>query len=268
MFNLFRMDCRRLFKSRSFYIILAIVATLVFLVVLLVSTISDPQVLDAMQANGAEIDDTDRWHSEEIRQMTQLHFVDECLNSVVLLALTGIGVTLLAGGDFSSGYIKNICFAKPRRYGYVFSKILLTGIYSGILTVLGVFLSLAFPPLLGLHPAADPFLRILQYTFWLWLPHWALGLMALALVLLTRSSTLGIVMAILSGSGLTATLTQLFCQQFHWPALEQYLLGSVAYRQCVPFLKAPQMAMILACVAGWGAVYTAVSLFSMEKKDI
>ena len=145
MFNLFRMDCRRLFKSRSFYIILAIVATLVFLVVLLVSTISDPQVLDAMQANGAEIDDTDRWHSEEIRQMTQLHFVDECLNSGVLLALTGIGVTLLAGGDFSSGFIKNICCIKPRRRDYVLSKFALSGIYSGIITLLSVLVMLLSP---------------------------------------------------------------------------------------------------------------------------
>jgi len=40
----------------------------------------------------------------------------------------------------------------------------------------------------------------------MWLPHWAFALMALALVLLTRSSTLGIILSLVAGGGLTAVL--------------------------------------------------------------
>ena len=200
--------------------------------------------------------------------MTQLEFASECLESGFLLVMIGIGMTLFVHGDFSSGYIKNICFARPRRWEYVLSKILTAGVYSGILTILSVLFSLVFPFLFGLHPEANPVGSILQYAFWMWLPNWAFGLMGLGLVLLTRSSTLGIIMAILSGGGAVAVLLQSLCLQLGWPNLAQYMLSMVVNYQCVPMLGAKQMVMILACAAGWGLVYTAGSLLTMEKRDI
>ncbi len=267
MFNLIRMDCRRLFKGRNFYIVLAVTAILILMVILLVSVVSDPQTLDAMQSNGAEIDDIDRRMSEQIHHMSQLEFAEECLNSGFLLMMAGIGMTLFVSQDFASGYVKNICFVRSR-HGYVLSKALLAGVYSVLLTAIGVLLSLLCPVLFGLHPAADSVRHILQYAFWLWLPHWSFSLMTLALVLLTRSSTLGIILSILSGGGVTATLLQMVCRQLHWPPIETYLLSTVAGRQCIPFLGMPQIRMILLCTAGWSLVYLAASLFTLEKQDI
>lgn len=267
MFNLLRMDCRRLFKSRNFYITLAITTILLLLVVLLASVVSDPNTLNAMQSNGAEVDDIDRQMSEWIHTMSQLEFAEECINSGLLLMMIGVGMTLFVNSDFTSGYIKNICFTRPR-YAYVLSKALLAAVYSGLLTAAGVLLSLAFPLLFGLRPTADSIGHILQYTFWLWLVHWAFGLMALALALLTRSSTLGIIFSVLSGGGVIATLVQMVCQQLHWPALENYLLCVVVSRQCVPFLGMPQIRTILLCTAGWSLVYLTISLLTMKKQDI
>ena len=56
MFNMLCMDLRRLFRSRSFYIILGVTAALILLVVLLTSVVSDPETLDDMRASGAEIE--------------------------------------------------------------------------------------------------------------------------------------------------------------------------------------------------------------------
>ena len=64
MFNLLRMDLRRLFKSRSFYIILSVTAVLLILVTIMAQSLSDPETLDAMEAQGAEIDESDRMMSE------------------------------------------------------------------------------------------------------------------------------------------------------------------------------------------------------------
>ena len=47
------------------------------------------------------------------------------------------------------------------------------------------------PYLYGMRPVPNTAPEILRYLFWMWLPHWAFALMALALVLLTRSTTLG-----------------------------------------------------------------------------
>ena len=192
MFNLLRMDLRRLFRSQNFYIMLGATTVLLFLLLLLVASISDPNTLDAMQSNGAEITESDRAMSDEIRSVSCLEIAHECLSSGFLLIITGIGMTTFINSDFSSGYIKNICFVQPRRRNYVLSKILLAGVYSGIVTVIGILVSLVLPLLLGMRPALSPIPAILQYAFWMWLPNWAFGLMALALVTLTRSSVLAV----------------------------------------------------------------------------
>jgi len=262
------MDLRRLFRSRSFYIVQAVTVGLTLMVILLAATMSDPKFLDSMEADGAEISEYDRQEGAEIRGMSQLELAYECFNSGILLFMAGIGMTLFVHNDFSSGYIKNICFARPRRRDYVFSRILIAGVYSALLVIVGVLTSIVGPFLFGMHPSGDPLPAILQYAFWLWLPHWAFSLLALVCVLLTRSSTLGIIMTLISGGGLFAVLLEKLCPRYGWPLLSEYLLRMVVGRQCIPRLEAPQMVMILACAVGWGLAYAVGSLFVMEKRDI
>ena len=52
MFNLVKMDIRRLLKSRNFYIVLAVTAGLLMMLVCLVSSVAAPETMDAMQAQG------------------------------------------------------------------------------------------------------------------------------------------------------------------------------------------------------------------------
>ena len=181
MFNMLKMDLRRLFKSRNFYIILGVTAVLILMVAMLTAVVSDPETLDSMGVSGAEIDEIDRKMLEEIRNMTQLDLAYETLGGGFLLLMTGIGVTIFVGSDFTSGFVKNICCAQPRRVNYVLSKALTAGVYSGIITLLGTLLILLAPYLYGMRPVPNTAPEILQYLFWMWLPHWAFALMALAL---------------------------------------------------------------------------------------
>lgn len=266
MLSLLKMDVLRLVKSRSFYIILGVTAALIVSLVLMVAGISDPEVIDAMAAQGAEIDLEDQQTLEYIKSMDQLAFVHETLGSGFLLVIAGIGMTLFAGGDFSSGYIKNICFARPRRWDYVLSKLLLAGVYSGLLTALGVLLSLLSPRLVGLRLAAAPLSQLTRYAVLMWLPCWAFSLMALTLVLLTRSSTLGIILSLVSGGDLTVILAGALCGRLGLPPVEQYFLSSVVRDLCAPQTGAA--ALILACAAGWSVLYAAVSLAAIKNQDI
>lgn len=269
MFNLLRMDLRRLFRTRSFYIVLAVTAGFLVLMVAMVAAVTDPEKLDALQSTGmVVVEGDDRQMAEEIRGMSQLDFIHECLGSGFLLMMTCIGVTLFVNGDFSSGYVKNICFARPRRPEYVMSKVLVAGVYSAILTILGILLLVTLPILAGLPLTASPVGHILQYGFWIWLPCWVFGLTGILLVVLTRGTTLGILAAVFSGGGVVAMLVQALCQKFGWPDFAQYMLSMVVSRQCAPILGMEQIAMILACAAGWGLVYLTVSLLTMEKRDI
>ena len=268
MFNLLRMDLQRLFKSRSFYIILTVTAVLLVLVTVMAYAVADPELMDAMEAQGAEITEADRRMSEYIQNMSQLDLMHETLGSGFLLVMTGIGMTLFVNGDFSSGFIKNICCINPRRRDYVLSKIALAGIYSGIITVLSVLLMLLSPVLIHMHPVPDSIAQIGQYVLWMWLPHWAFALMALALVLLTRNTTLGIILSLVSGSGLTAALVGTLGRLLRWPPLEQFFLSSVVAGVYVPQEGVSQAGMILACTAVWAVIYGAGSLLVMEKRDI
>ena len=268
MFNMLRMDLRRLFKSRSFKIILLVTAALILMVSLLTAVVSDPEALDDMGAHGAEIDEIDRTMSEEIRNMTQLDLAHETLGGGFLLIIVGIGVTLFVNGDFSSGFVKNICCAQPRRASYVLSKALAAGIYSGIITLLGVVLILLAPYLYGMRPVPSAIPDILQYLFWMWLPHWAFALMALALVLLTRNTTLGIILSLVAGGGLTAVLVGTLGKLLRWPPLEQFFLSSVVKGIYAPQNGIAQGWMILACTIAWAVIYGIGSLLSMEKRDI
>ena len=268
MFNMLRMDLRRLLKSRSFNTILVVTAALILMVSLMAAMVSDPEMLDNMDAHGAEIEEIDRQMSEEIRNMTQLDLAHETLGGGFLLIIVGIGVTLFVHGDFSSGFIKNTCCAQPRRIRYVLSKALAVGVYSGIITLVGVVLILLAPYLFSMHPVPSPIPDILWYLFWMWLPHWGFGLMALALVLLTRSTTLGIILSLVAGGGLTAVLLGTLRNLLHWPPLEQYLLASAVKGVYIPKSGMTHVGVVLACTAAWAVVYGVGSLLAMEKRDI
>ena len=79
MFNILRMDLRRLFKSRSFYMILGITALLLIMVTVMARSLSDPETLAAMEEQGAEVDESDRMMSEYIRAMPPLELMHESL---------------------------------------------------------------------------------------------------------------------------------------------------------------------------------------------
>lgn len=124
------------------------------------------------------------------------------------------------------------------------------------------------PMLIHMYPVPDSVSQILRYVLWMWLPHWAFALMALALVLLTRSTTLGIVLSLVSGSGLTVALVGTLGKLLRWPSLEQYFIFSVVKGVYVPQNGITQAWVVLTCTIVWSVIYGIGSLLSMEKRDI
>jgi len=206
--------------------------------------------------------------SEYIQTMSQLDLMHETLGSGFLLVMTWIGMTLFVNGDFSSGFIKNICCINPRRRDYVLSKFALSGIYSGIITLLSVLVMLLSPVVIHMYPAPDSISQILRYTLWMWLPHWAFAMMALALVLLVRNATVSIILSLVAGSGLTAALVSALGRLLRWPPLERALLAAVVKGLYTPEGGITPVGFVLACSLAWAAVYGIGSLLSMEKRDI
>ena len=110
--------------------------------------------------------------------------------------------------------------------------------------------------------------QILRYVLWMWLPHWAFALMPLTLVLLTRSTTLGIILSLVAGSGLTVALMATLGRLLRWPPLEQYFLAAVVKGVYTPESGLAPIGIILVCAAAWATVYGIGSLLTMEMRDI
>ena len=104
--------------------------------------------------------------------------------------------------------------------------------------------------------------------FWMWLPHWAFAMMALALVLLVRNATVSIILSLVAGGGLTAVVLGTLGNLMHWPPVERYLLASVVKGLYVPTSGIEQLGVILVCSVAWIAVYGIGGLLSIEKRDI
>ena len=170
MFNLLCMDLHRLFKTRSFFMTLGVMAALIVLVNLMAVTMSDPEFLDAMEAGGAEISQYDRQEGELIRGMSQLQLAYEVFSSGFLLLVTGIGLSVFFGQDYTCGFVKNIWSAQPVRWLCVLEKAAFAGLYSALLTALAVALALLSPACMGFSARPDPLPDILLYAFLLWLP--------------------------------------------------------------------------------------------------
>ena len=96
----------------------------------------------------------------------------------------------------------------------------------------------------------------------------AFSLMAVALVLLTRNTTLGIILSLVAGSGLTAALVGTLGRLLRWPPLEQYFLAAVVKGVHMPESGLAPIGTVLACTIAWAAVYGIGSLLSMAKQDL
>ena len=265
MFNLLRMDLRRLFRTRSFYIVLA--ATALLSAVCALATSGRMLIIQESGLSAVEYQQDDISTGVIfgiIWSTTQLDYLFASLSYGFSLMMSGIGVTLFVRGDFSSGRIRNICHVRPRRWEYVLSKILIAGVYSGILAILGVLVSLICPILFDqpeLRPTASPIGDILQYTVWQWLLCGAYGLMGLAVTLLTRKSTLGIFLPVFFISRFPMGLLEGLERH---DLAERLLSTLVTDHSCVPMPEASQMSIVL----GWAALYIAMGFLIMQKRDI
>ena len=86
MFNLLRMDLRRLFRTRSFYIMLGVTAAFLMMTVAIVSVAMDQAKLDALESTGLVVTGGDSEDMMELLHgMNQLDFLHECLGSGFLL---------------------------------------------------------------------------------------------------------------------------------------------------------------------------------------
>ena len=103
MFELFRMDLRRMWKERFLTILPLSLIAVLGVSYALMSLVSDPFMLDAMAAQGADVVAQDFEEALQIRQYSVLQYLHAMLaNGGMWLMVVGCGTGVFCAGDRKS----------------------------------------------------------------------------------------------------------------------------------------------------------------------
>ncbi len=268
MFNLLRMDFYRIKRSKFIYVCFACILALIFLCYLMVWLMATPEGQDtAVKIGLLELSELEEGRS--LLEGTDLlaMFRESAMDGGAYNLIFGIAVALLVCGDYQQGFMKNIMPLHRERWTYIGSKLMA----SAILNLLYLVASYAFTALMnlvfgGMVPWAD-LGGTLFYLGWAWVLTTGFAALIILLCVLSRSTTIGVLGAVLLGSGLIVTLLHGITSQFHLGGWVEYTIyynltyGPSAYAS-VGDLRA--VAVGLAFLA----LYSAASVAAVRKRDI
>lgn len=268
MFNLLRMDLYRIKRSKSFYICFACILATIFLSYLLVYLLATP----GGQDTALKIGMMDMSELEEGKSMIEgmdllAMFREANMDGGMYSLILGIAVTLLVCGDYQGGFVKNIMPLHRERWTYIASKL----IAAGILNFLYLTLSFASNVLMNvlfsrMVPGGD-WKGTLFYLGWAWMVTTGFAALIILLCVLSRSTTIGVVGAVLGGSGLVVILLSSIMGQFHLGGWLEYTLyynltyGPSAYTS-IGDLKGAAVGLVSLLV------YTAIAMAAIVKRDV
>lgn len=204
MLNIFRMDMRRMLRSKSFYICLIILGTTMIFTQMLIWAISDPKMVEFLISKGFTLSVS----NEELSSLNTLYILDVFhqanISGGLFAVVTGILTAIFVCSDFESGYVKNILSVYVKRGKYLWSKFLCISIVNLIYLLATFFIVLVVNVITGSpflqNPAADLFF----FLFQIWVLECGFTAMILLTCMLTRSKAAVITFAIFVCGGVVS----------------------------------------------------------------
>lgn len=268
MFNLLRMDLYRIKKSKFVYVCFGCLLIVIFLCYGMVYLMATPKgqetvlkigllQLSELEESRAMLDSTD------LLEMFRESNMDGGMYNLIF----GIAVTLLVCGDYQGGFIKNIMPLHRERWTYVGSKLTAAGILNFLYLMLSygfnILMNLAFHKMV---PWGD-WKETLFYLGWAWSLTTGFAAFIILLCVLSRSTTIGVLGAVLGGSGIIVTLLSNILSQFHVNGWLEYTIyynltyGPSAYRD-IGDLRGVAVGLTFM------VLYTVVSMIWILKRDV
>lgn len=270
MFNLLRMDLYRIKRSQSVYVCLAILLALTLLACWLVWLFETPQGRQSAVRLGmfslAELAELEA-EENSLQNMDILGmFRNIGMDGGLYCSALGIVITLFVCMDFQGGFMKNIITSHQKRWHYVVSKLLTAGILNFFL----IFILFAFCLLMNMLFHMVPFTgwnNVLFYMAWAWLISTAFASLVIAICVITRSAVMGILGAILLGSGILVTFLSYVTNLFH---LGQWANYTLYYNMTYGPSAYSGTGDLQIFIIGFAfiALYTAVASLCLTKQDI
>lgn len=272
MFNLIKMDLRRLTRMKSFWIMIAVAALIagfgVFMTDYTRNLMSD---LSTESENFFVSIESQPWLKGRLN-FTELINIDAA--GLNLSLLCAIFVPIFVNGDQKNGYIKNLAGQLPNRGALVISKLVTAAVQVFVLfTVYFTTMAIAGKIFLGNDLYFGSF-GILAKTIGIhYLLHVGFAAMVMALTIMIRSSGLGMTIGIICSTPLTVTLYNLINIPFHKCGISKsFDIGDYAIEKCIQSVK-PDMVgddLVRVIIVGIAflAVFTTVATVVMRKRDV
>lgn len=268
MFNLLRMDLKRLQKSKSSYVILilSMVVSFIFFMALYISL--NPDLQAWMNAHGF-IFQMNGMSADQSRPLfLEVFHITYTQNFLALFV--GIVVILFNCHESESGFAKNIFSIHVNRLHYIFSKTIALSLYVFIVIMVCFIEVILLNLCVSSFFTFNLFNEIVLYLVILWLIAIALVCMytALSIWLKSKSGCIGTV--IIYATGIWMSIVQPLLGILGWQKILDYTLmnkiGTLNYN-----IQNMDMNMILGVIVNVGffiIIYTSVSALRLSKKDI
>lgn len=268
MFELIRMDLRRMVRGRTMWTTLAVMLLITFVVYIFITLVSSPEGLAMMYGQGAEVTADDYQEITQIRSMTMQQFLySALLGGGGYLVCVEIGIGVFMNADFSSGFAKNIFSLLGGRWRYavargvsmlVFSLVMISG-YAGSAALL--------QPLTIFSTRGGNWLSWGQMMVCWAVIGWAAGMFIQLVVLLFRSTGVLVGAAFLFGSGGVTLALGLLLEKIWGLNLAQFTLFGATQVSTLDFQPQAFVQVLLTGLA-WGAGYLVLQVLVLEKRDI
>lgn len=268
MLNMLRMDLRRMFRSKMFYIAFLCLTAGILIMIITLRTITDPELRKQAVDAGMTVTTTNDSDFDEIRQMSETEALCATIYSggFFFVALYVVAV-LFVCSDFSSGFAKNIFSYNGGRWRYFAGKMICMLAVCAVWIAGSILMFRVICRISGMYFAPDEPGAYAAFFLGYLLIGAAYMAQGIFISVMLRSGGAGIAAAIVVAGGLLVVMVESLLGNWGLSFMEMTLYGCV--QGMTEYLVQGASFMKSAAVAGiWLAIWSAASFWPLYKKDI
>ena len=263
MFEIFRMDIRRMYKDKKFYATLICIFTVVFLFRLICAPSAVPflnMVTGDVKSNLDSIG--------ELARMPQIEFLQTIMHSGFLSLLCCIYMGLFICADFENGFYKHIFSIHSKVFDYVLSKLMFSVILALIICMTAEFSAVIISYIPAFKLPASPIVDsvVLLVQEWAIMTGFCI-LMLFFSLLIKNKAIVGI--GIIAGGGLVIYMVSILANSINRPEIEIAVLKYSLFgaeNNCMTIYNTTSFWMILGIAFMWVIIYAMLSTLVLKRK--
>lgn len=267
MFEVLRMDWYRLRRQNYLLTGLLLGLGMIALSYAFITLLSDPETVNAMQAQGAEITAEDIADGAALAGYTLQRYMHQMLfEGGFWISLIAVFTGVYCAEDYTGGAVKNIFPALGCRWPYVVGRALCLLVYNAVLMAAYLLVPLALYPLLVFGAVGGTWLDWLQMYLAACLVGWAISMCAFFLSTLIRREGWMALVALCVGTGLPALVLGFACQILHLPDLTRFTICICGRMITLDFRSEQYLHIAVTCLT-WVVVYGLLTDLSLRRRD-